>query len=186
MQSMEDEAQCDSSAGWAEEEWAEEDEHAGAVYEEDDKMIAAFCHCIYCYDFPEEESDVSFKCRLCDESDEEYVCTVTFGDDIDDGDDELVTTATNKQSLIVCSRALLQAKVFGKQLSNHYFLSTQRSQRTRSSGQITLRTFFIWPLFKRSVGTSKSDPSTLGFTLRAITIIFLINYFVECSKFAFA
>ena len=56
-------------------------------------MIAAFCHCI---DWPElltEESDDSFKCQLCDQSDEEYVCTVTFGDDVDDSDDEFVTTA---------------------------------------------------------------------------------------------
>ena len=42
-----DEAQWYPLAEWAEEEWAEEEEHAGAVYDEDDEMIAAFCVCVH-------------------------------------------------------------------------------------------------------------------------------------------
>ena len=98
----------------------------------------------------------------------------------------LLPTTTNKHSLIARSRALLWAKVFGKQLSIHPLPSTQRSQRTCSSRHITLRDFFNWPLFKRSTGASKSDPSTLGSMLRAITCIFLMNVFVKCSRSAFA
>ena len=66
----EDEAQWESSAEWADEDWAAE-EHAGAVYGEDDEMIAAFCGCVDCPDLLIEEPNDSFQCGFCDESDEE-------------------------------------------------------------------------------------------------------------------
>ena len=42
-----DEAQWESSAEWADEDWAEE-EQAGTPFDEDDETIAAFCHCVDC------------------------------------------------------------------------------------------------------------------------------------------
>ena len=55
-------------------------------------MITTFCHCIGCPEFLGEQPDELLECPVCSESDEEYVCTVTFDDDVDDGDDEFVTT----------------------------------------------------------------------------------------------
>ena len=51
-------------------EWADEDsaaeEYAGAVYDEDDKMIAAFCGCVDCPDLllVIEEPNDSFRVRI--------------------------------------------------------------------------------------------------------------------------
>ena len=72
-----DEAQWYPSVEWAEEGWAEEEEHAGAVYDEDDKMIAAFRACVCCPEPPMIESDDPFLCLLSDENCEEQVCAIT-------------------------------------------------------------------------------------------------------------
>ena len=86
-----DESQWYSSAEWAQEGWAEEEENAGAVYDEDDAMIAAFCGCVYCPEPPLSESGDSFRCLLSDENCKEQVCAITFDDGVDECDDEPIT-----------------------------------------------------------------------------------------------
>ena len=85
-----DEAQWQLSAEWAEEGWAEE-EHAGAVY---DEMIKVFCRCVHCPEPPMSESDGSFMCLLSDENRDEQICVITFDEDVDECNDELIANTS--------------------------------------------------------------------------------------------
>ena len=59
-------------------------------YDEDDETIAAFCVCVCCPEPLMSESDDPFMCLLPDKNDEEQVCAITFDDDVDECDDELI------------------------------------------------------------------------------------------------
>ena len=86
-----DEAQWYSSAEWAEEGWAEEEEeHAGAVYDEDDEMIATCCACVCFLEPPMSESDDPFMCVLSDENCEEHAYAISFLHDAGECDEELI------------------------------------------------------------------------------------------------
>ena len=60
------------------------------MYDEDDEMINAVCGCVYCLEPLMSESDDPFMCLLSDESREEQVYAITFEEDVDECDDEVI------------------------------------------------------------------------------------------------